>query len=89
MTNADILAHAAARAAQWPDFAAWPLARYQAARNLTDAELAELLGINPADLDRLRLCKRPEGERWGEGITRIAQFVGANPEALAAMLPNE
>lgn len=88
-TNAELMAHAAARAAGWPDFVAAPLARYQVAHQLTDADLATLLGIDTAALSRLRLCKAPSGAMWGQGITRIAQYVGANPEALAMMLPPE
>ncbi len=82
----DLLARAAQRAREYPEFMAYLLARYQALRGLTDEQLAAELGCTPQDLTRLALCLRPRPDHLAEDIAQIAGYVKADPARLANLV---
>jgi hypothetical protein len=80
----DALDHLARRAAAHPYFLAHTLAAYQAAHNLTDAELARDLGCTPESLTMVRLCRAPrEGDDEAEHARCVAERFGCDPVRLA------
>jgi hypothetical protein len=85
MSNAEPLDWLARRAAAEPFFLAHGLAAHQAARNLTDAELAGDLGCTPEALTMVRLCRAPrQGHDGAEDVRCVAERFGCDPGRLAA-----
>ena len=63
-----------------PLFFAYRITRYQEARRLGDADLAQLLGCEVAMLSNLRLCHAPRDDK---GLTQIATRFKCKPHVLA------
>jgi hypothetical protein len=84
----DHLALLAAHASADQRFLGWALARYQRQHGLTDRLLAHCLAMRPEDLDRLRLCRRPEpgSPRFAEQEARMATLARCDPRRLADLL---
>jgi hypothetical protein len=59
---------------------------YQQQEHLTDDALAHRLSLDPSQLPRLALCKRPQTDRFAEQVSQIAAYTGANEAALAQMI---
>jgi hypothetical protein len=65
----------------WPDrFLAAALAE------VTDEAIAAELGCPATEIWRLRLADRPRRSHWQADVARIARSVGANGQALGALL---
>jgi hypothetical protein len=82
------LALLAARASADERFLGWALARYQRQHGLSDRLLAHCLAMRPEDLDRLRLCRRPEpgSPRFAEQVVRMASLARCDADRLANLL---
>jgi hypothetical protein len=71
-----------------PAYMASVLVAYQSQEKLDDSELADRLAIEPDQLPRLALCKRPQsqGNKFAEQIRQIATYTGANQVVLAQII---
>lgn len=83
-----LMRHAAARAATREAFVASALAEYRTLNDMNERRLAAWLGIVPAKLTRLALCRRPEGAgmRFREGVRQIVAATGVDGDRLAELL---
>jgi CPA1 family monovalent cation:H+ antiporter len=71
----------------WARGIIWPLRAYQQRYRLSDIELAAALQMPAEHLDRLVRELQPEpGDHFDDGVARIADAIGCNPDRLAAML---
>lgn len=89
MTRSDdarILAYAANRAKAQPHYLGWVLARYSTLENITESELAEILGTTSHDLARLSLCLRPRPNCFGEDVEHISATFNLNAGRLAQVV---
>lgn len=84
----DQLAILAQRAESDSFFLASALAKYAESENLSEAELAQVLGCDVASLPRLWLCRRPRREPafFREDVSRIASALEVNSERLAEVV---
>ena len=80
-----LLALAAARAAERPRYLAWVLRRY-ARESLSPQGLALRLGTAPEQLVGLSLCFRPRPETFAADMKAIALRHGADPGVLAGLV---
>jgi hypothetical protein len=76
----------AQRLASEPGFIAYLLATYAHAEGMNWQELAEELGLDTDGFSRLAVCTVPREDRFREDVERIAQYVGASPRVLLAIL---
>lgn len=81
-----LLLHAARRAREEPSFLGSVLARYQERSRLTDAMLAQELGVDELVLARLALCGLPRPNAFVEDVRAIAERTGVSPVLLARIL---
>jgi len=75
MTRSDdarMLAYAANRAKTHPHYLGWVLARYSELENITEPDLAAILGATSHDLARLSLCLRPRADCFAEDVEHIS-----------------
>jgi hypothetical protein len=84
----EALDHLAGRVTADPTFLAHPLAAYARSEGLDDSALAGRLGLNVADLSRLRLCRapRPEPADFRADLTAVATRFGIEPTTLMAVV---
>lgn len=82
------LAALARRLRDDPEFMASALAEYQAVERASDSALASYLHLDPSQLSRLALCRRPDtgSPSFGDQVRQIAAFAGADLTALAGLL---
>ncbi len=71
-----------------PFFLGWALDQYETAHQMTDQELAEVLGCNTRDLVRLSLCRLPDDSspRFREEIHRISEYTPCNADRLVMLV---
>jgi hypothetical protein len=67
-----------------PFFLGSVLALYAESEGLDDAGLATALGCPPEALSRLKLCRPPRPDRFGDDITALATHFGLDFNRLAA-----
>lgn len=82
------LASLAARLRDNPGFMAYVLAKYEQQERLSDETLAKDLGVTPAKLSRLALCKRPTGNspQFADQVRQIAAYIGVDAAELARII---
>ena len=78
----------AARIAIDPEFMAYALARWRAAEQLGESEMAQVLGLRPDDLAAFRLYRRPDPEQasYVEDVRTIAGHYGVKVPDLDRVL---
>jgi hypothetical protein len=69
-----------------PGFWAGVLAKHRLILGLTEDRQAALLHTDRAGLVRLALCRLPRPDHHAEDMHRVAEHVGADPDALAGIL---
>lgn len=86
--NGDLLALAAARAADWPHLFAGIIARYLTLNNLTEQELCARLRCDRDTLNHLRLSGRPDPDppAFALDIQRVAGKLGLSASTLASIV---
>jgi hypothetical protein len=84
----DLLAEAAERAAERPEFFANVLARYAEIHAFTKQDLCAQLGCDLDTLIRLSLCATPDREPYAFQIDvrRVAEKLGLEPSVLATIV---
>jgi hypothetical protein len=84
----DLVARAAKRARRNQALLAWAFARYEHSHHLTTVGLAAWLGLPPAQLAPLALCRRPESQLAGFGaeVNQLAALTGCDGLRLATLL---
>lgn len=89
MTRSDdarMLAYAAHRAKAHPHYLGWVLARYSQLENITEPELAIILGITSHDLARLSLCLRPRADCFAADVEHISATFNLDAGRLAQLV---
>ncbi|HXH13160.1 MAG TPA: hypothetical protein VNP04_25725 [Alphaproteobacteria bacterium] len=81
-----LLAHAAQRARDYPEYLGWVLTRYVEQERISAEILAQRLGIGSHDLPRLELCLRPRAEHFADDIGQISAKFNLDPTALATIV---
>lgn len=86
--KAVLLAGLAARMETREGFMANVLAAYRAEQGITEEGLRHLLGVSPAMLTRLKMCRRPQASsgRFSEQVREIADYAGADAAVLEAIV---
>lgn len=82
------LARLASRLSADAQFMANALVTYQSQERLNDQALAERLGLTPAMLARLALCRRPQPAKasFGDQVRQIATYTGVDAGKLANLI---
>ncbi len=83
------LQFAAGQAAFRPFFLGWALQSFKEVEQMDDQALAKFLKIEPANLSRLSLCRRPETTdplSFRRDVLQIAARFGVAPASLANLL---
>jgi hypothetical protein len=70
--STQLLHRIAARACARPEFLGWLLVRYLEIEKVSEEQLVELLEMRGDDLPRLKLCLRPDADRFLADVTQIA-----------------
>src|SRR5579884_1004704 len=81
-----LLRRAAITVGDRPTFMAGALARYREIEGLDEAGLARRLGVEPEQISRFALCRRPRPDRFRADVEAIATRFGIAPEQLANLL---
>lgn len=81
-----LLAHAAQRARDYPEYLGWVLRRYIEHERISAEILAQQLRIGSHDLPRLGLCLRPRAEHFADDIGQISARFNIDPTALATIV---
>ena len=78
----------AARTSHDPAFVGYALARWQAAEQLSESEMVQMLGMRADDLALLRLYQRPDPAHaaYADDVRTIAAHCGAHPDVLDRVL---
>jgi hypothetical protein len=84
----DLVARTAKQARRNPVFLAWSLAHYERRHRLSNVTLASWLGLSPAHLASLALCRRPESQLpcFATDIHKLAAVSGCNGGRLTELL---
>lgn len=72
----------AARLEDDPSMMAWVLARYRAAEDKDDRDMAQLLRIDENQLPHLALCRRPREDLFSDDVDAISAHIGVDPDLL-------
>lgn len=67
-----LLARAASRASERPDYLGWVFGRYAETEGATEQDFCTKLGVSALDLQRLRLCLRPRQQSFAADVEQIA-----------------
>jgi hypothetical protein len=81
-----LLARAAGRARQRPEYLGWILARFAEAEQQTDHGLPDKLGVSMLDYHRLQLCLRPRAHSFATDVRQIAARFAADVGELAKII---
>src|SRR5437879_12990239 len=84
--NTTMHTNAANRAKSHPHYLGWVLARYSTLENITEPDLAHILGTTSHDLARLSLCLRPRADCFAEDVERITATFNLNAGRLAQVV---
>ena len=71
---------------QHPAFMAHALQQVMTAEQIDETTLARQLGLTPRRLTRLALCLRPRPDHFDDDVQAIADYTGADPDALRRVL---
>jgi hypothetical protein len=89
MTHSDdtrMLTYAANRAKAHPYYLGWVLTRYSTLENITEPDLAQILGTTSHDLARLSLCLRPRPDCFAEDVEHISATFNLDAGRLAQIV---
>lgn len=81
-----MLAHAARRAQTHPQFLGWVLARYGALQQVSQENMANMLGVTPGDWLRVGLCLRPRTAHFADDVRQISTRFHIDAVALARVV---
>jgi hypothetical protein len=81
-----LLAYTAQRAKARPEYLAWVLARYVEREHLSEAELAQRLGIATRNLPHLALCLRPRADQFAADVRQISAKFNIDAAVLAEIV---
>jgi hypothetical protein len=81
-----LLARAAVRARERPEYLGWVLVRYVEAEKKTDQDMANMLGVSMLDYHRLQLCLRPRAQSFSSDVAQIAIKFGRRVSELAKVI---
>lgn len=84
----DLIARAAARAADRPFYLASAIAAFRELHGMDDPDLARFLACSTDTLARLRLCRLPDVEspQFQSDVRQIAQRFAIDPQSLLELL---
>jgi hypothetical protein len=89
MTHSDdarLLTYAANRAKAHPQYLGWVLTRYSTLENITEPDLAQILGITSHDMARLSLCLRPRPDCFAEDVEHLSATFNLDAGRLAQIV---
>lgn len=81
-----VLARAADRASQRPEYLGWLFREYAEIEKTTAIALAETLGVSMLDYQHLRLCLRPRAESFAADVRQIGARFSAQVDELAKII---
>ena len=81
-----LLARAARRASERPEYLAWVFGRYAETEQASEQEFCTILRISALDFQRLGLCLRPRHDSFVKDVKQIAARFELNVGELAKIL---